>query len=60
MKGMITSNSIKETEVAYLAYQEWVKKNGHNFKVYKAPSKISHKIEKASELIAKKEVKEPE
>ena len=43
MKGMIQSNSHKETELAYIAYMEFVKKNGHNFKVKKPQSKISHK-----------------
>jgi hypothetical protein len=38
---------VKESKDFWIAYNEYVKKNGHYFKQRKAESKLSHKIEKS-------------
>lgn len=48
MKSIIASSSQKESKAVWTAYSEYVKKNGHIFKVKKIESKLSHKIEKTN------------
>ena len=46
MKGIISAQTVAAAKVKYLAYGEWIKKNGHQFKEKKKETKLKHGIEK--------------
>lgn len=52
LKSFITGKSAEEAKEVWIAFSDWVKKNGHNYKPAKSDKKLKHGIEK---ILAKKD-----